>query len=600
MTGKIDRINLTEAGNLFELFCVRVRKTPDKLAYRYFDKQQSDWQALTWSQMADCVALWQAALRSESLNPGDRVALMVSNCPSWVMFELAAIGLGLVVVPLYTNDRSENVSYIVDDAQIKVLFIETSEQWNDLKDSLKERQNLSKIICMETVNTSSDPRLIQLNGWLPDPNQRYPLSELSTHKSTLATIVYTSGTTGRPKGVMLSHENILWNAYNALDSVAVFDDDEFLSFLPLSHMFERTVGHYLPIMSGAIINYARSIEQLAEDLLQIKPTVLITVPRIFERVYNKIQTQLGEKSAIARFLFNSAVNVGWHSFLVKQRQKSWHPKLLFLPVLKFLVSRKILAKLGGRMRVAISGGAPLSIEVARTFIGLGLTISQGYGLTESSPIISTNKLDNNDPGSVGEPITGMEVKLGENDELLVRSPSVMLGYWQQDDVTRQVIDADGWLHTGDKAKIENKHIYITGRIKEILVLSNGEKVPPADVEMAITKDPLFDQLLVIGEQKPYLSAIAVLNQDEWKRLAAKLKLSESADDINSKKASSAILKRMNEQIKDFPGYANIYQVFNTFEPWTVENGLITPTLKLKRNVILDKYADAIEQLYKGH
>ncbi len=600
MTGKIDNISYEEATNLFQLFCARVRKSPDKLAYRYCEKNSDKWQTLTWSQMADHVAHWQEALRGEQLSPGDRVALMVSNCPYWLMFEQAAIGLGLVVVPLYTNDRSENVSYIIDDAEVKVLLFETAEQWNDLKQGLKSRESLKTIISLEKIQDDSDARLHYVNDWLPDSTHRYALNELQAHKSTLATIVYTSGTTGKPKGVMLSHENILWNADNALYSINVYDDDEFLSFLPLSHMFERTVGHYLPIISGSVINYARSIEQLAEDLITIKPTILVTVPRIFERVYNKIHAQLAEKSPIARFLFNSTVSLGWHKFEVEQGRKSWHPKLIFLPLLKALVSRKIMAKLGGRMRLAVSGGAPLSMEVARTFIGLGLTISQGYGLTESSPIISTNKLDNNDPGSVGEPIRGMEVKLGENDELLVRSPSVMLGYWNLEDKTREVIDSDGWLHTGDKAKIENDLIYITGRIKEILVLSNGEKVPPADTEMAIAKDTLFDQLLVIGEQKPFLSAIAVLNEDAWKKLAEKLAIEATEENANSEKARNEILKRMNEQIKDFPGYANIYKVHSTFEPWTVENGLITPTLKLKRNVILDKFRDAVEEIYKGH
>lgn len=600
MNGNIDRLDTHKIGNLFQLFCHRVRKTPDKLAYRYFDKKAESWKEFTWSQMAEHIARWQAALKNEDLSPGDRVALMANNSPQWVIFEQAALGLGLVVIPLYTNDRSENICYIIDDANVKVFMIEFQAQWDSLAEGLRDRASLQRIVTLEECNNTNDARVRYAEKWLPDETQRYPLRELNAHKSTLATIVYTSGTTGRPKGVMLSHGNILSNADSALDSVAVYDNDEFLSFLPLSHMFERTVGHYLPIMSGSIINYARSIEQLAEDLLYIKPTVLITVPRIFERVYNKISDQLASKPAIARFLFNSAVELGWYQFLCQQKKKRWHPKLLFLPLLKLLVSKKILAKLGGRLRVAVSGGAPLSPQVAKTFIGIGLTISQGYGMTETSPIVSTNKLDNNDPSTVGEPLRDVEVKLGEADELLVRSPGVMLGYWNNDEATKAIITADGWLRTGDKASIVDNHISITGRIKEIIVLSTGEKVPPADLEMAIAKDPLFDQLMVIGEQKSFLSAIVVLNENEWKKVAKSLGLAIDESSLNDMRTKDYVVERIKAQIKDFPGFANIYRVHNTLEPWNAENGLMTPTLKLKRNVIQEHYSSVIQELYEGH
>jgi long-chain acyl-CoA synthetase len=268
--------------------------------------------------------------------------------------------------------------------------------------------------------------------------------------------------------------------------------------------------------------------------------------------------------------------------------------------LRLLVSKKIMAKLGGRMRLAISGGAPLSFEVARTFIGLGLTLCQGYGMTETSPIISVNKIENNDPRTVGEPIRECEIRLGDSSELLVRSAGIMLGYWNNEEATKAIIDADGWLHTGDKASITDNHITITGRIKEILVLSNGEKVPPADIEMAITKDVLFDQVMIIGEQKSFLSAITVLNKEEWQRLVRNLNLPDDEKTLNDLRVKNAILDRIKAQMKDFPGYANIYRVYNTLEPWSIENGLITPTLKLKRSAILNRYQQAANELYEGH
>jgi long-chain acyl-CoA synthetase len=259
-----------------------------------------------------------------------------------------------------------------------------------------------------------------------------------------------------------------------------------------------------------------------------------------------------------------------------------------------------MAKLGGKMRLSVSGGAPLGADVARTFIGLGLTISQGYGMTELSPVVSTNKLDDNDPVSVGQPLRDVNIKLSDNDELCVRSPGIMLGYWNNEQATKEIIDDDGWLHTGDKAKIVDDHIYITGRIKEILVLSTGEKVPPADIELAIAQDPLFEQTIVIGEQKPFLAAIVVFNEDEWKKLTRYLNIEASNDSLNSERIIKYTLDRIQKQLHDFPGYANIYKITITLEPWTVENNMLTPTLKLKRDEIMQYFNTAIVEMYKGH
>lgn len=595
-----DKIHLQEAGNLPGLFRQRVQRSPDNVAYRYFDSQQQRWLDLTWQQTAAAVGRWQAALKRENLAPGSRVALMLRNCPQWMMFEQAALGLGLVVVPLYTNDRAENIVYIAQDAGLKVILLDGAATWPSLKIMSSQLTPVQRLVSVTPVDDAAETRLVTLERWLPAEGHDYPHECATIDKSALATIVYTSGTTGKPKGVMLSHNNILWNADSGTDSVTVYHTDIFLSFLPLSHMLERTVGYYIPMMIGATVAYARSIDQLADDLLIIRPTILVTVPRIFERVYNKIKAQLETKPAFARKLFSSAVEIGWQRFLHSQGKAPWSARMLLWPILNRLVAHKIMAKLGGRMRLAVSGGAPLPADIGRTFIGLGLTISQGYGLTETSPIVSTNKLDDNDPFTVGQAMRDVEVKLGENDELLVRSPGVMLGYWNNDKATRDVIDDDGWFHTGDKVKIENGHITITGRIKEILVLSNGEKVPPADIEMAITNDPLFDQVLIVGEQRPYLGAVIVLNPQQWQSFAATLQLPATSENLNSKIVTTAILERIKPYLGTFPGYAKVYSVYNTLEPWTVDNALITPTLKLRRKQITEKYAEQINAMYKGH
>jgi len=298
---------------------------------------------------------------------------------------------------------------------------------------------------------------------------------------------------------------------------------------------------------------------------------------------------------------NGAVEVGWHRFQHAQGRAGWHPSLLLWPLLKKLVADKVMAKLGGRMRMAASGGAPLPTPVARVFIGLGLNLIQGYGLTETSPILTANPTDDNDPASVGVALRGLELKIGASDELLARGPSIMLGYWNNEEATRQVIDADGWFHTGDKARIERNHIYITGRLKEIIVLANGEKVPPADMEMAIALDPLFEQVMVIGDDRPYLSAVIVLEPEQWKNTARQLGL--AADDpgsLRSETLCNHIKGKLHSLLAAFPGYAQIHAVTCTLNAWTVDNGMITPTLKLKRRRILEEFGDQIGQMYAGH
>jgi len=580
---------INSASTLPALFRERVKRTPQQVAYRYFDKDEKTWQSLTWVDMSEQVARWQAALRQENLAAGDRVAIMLHNCPQWVMFDQAALGLGLVTVPLYTDDRPDNVAYIISQAEVKLLLLEGATQWKRLYTVRDELSNLRHIVSIQAFDDKNfeDSRLVFLEHWLLD--SRCALRAEESPPDNLASIVYTSGTTGRPKGVMLSHSNMLRNAQAAASCMKFNPDDLFLSFLPLSHTFERTGGYYLPMVVGASVAYARSIPQLAMDLTTLSPTALISVPRIYEQVYAKIQNQLEKKSALAQKLFNLTVEVGWRRFEFRQGRAAWHPSLLLWPLLRRLVATPVLDKLGGRMRVAISGGAALSPAIAKLFIGLGLNLLQGYGLTETSPVISVNRPDDNVPESIGTIIPGVEVKVDDNGELLTKSPYVMLGYWKNPAATQEMIDEAGWLHTGDKARQDEQgHLYITGRIKEIIVMGNGEKVPPADMEMMICTDPLFDQVMIVGEAKPFLSALLVLNAESF-----------AADTLQEKAVHQTILKRLNKHLKDFPGYAQIRRVSLSIEPWTIDNGLLTPTLKMKRARILEHYAAEIEQMYKG-
>jgi len=599
--GELDIITPTEAKTLDGLFAERVRRTPASAAYREYDESDRVWRDVTWAEAERQVARWQHSLARDGIGPGDRVAVMLRNCSSWVVYDQAAMSLGAVLVPLYTQDRPDNIAYILNDCGAKVLLLDSVEQWRAL-DGVRDRlEALKRVLVMRRpAGGTGDPRVLVAERWLPE--DAVEVKRVNADPNGLASIVYTSGTTGRPKGVMLSHRNMLTNAHGALAKMPVRRDDVFLSFLPLSHTFERTVGYYLCVMAGALTAYARSVQQLSEDLLTIRPTVLISVPRVYERVYAAIRAKLAEGPPARRRLFDRTVDIGWRRFEHAQGRGRRSADFLLWPLLDALVAVKIRERLGGNLRAALSGGAALAPEISRVFIGLGVPILQGYGLTESSPIISANSLEDNVPASVGTPLDDVEVRLGEHDALEARGPNLMLGYWNNPQASAGMFTPDGWLNTGDTARIDaGGHIFITGRLKEIIVLSNGEKVPPMDVEGAILRDPLFEQVMLIGEAKPYLSALAVLDEKEWAKMAAALGL-DPADEasLQDDRAVREALARIGAQMRQFPGYAEVRRVTLSRTPWTVENGLLTPTLKLKRTKVMDLFQAELDAMYAGH
>jgi len=371
-----DIISAEHAGTLDGLLCERVRRTPDIMAYRSYDTASRSWIDTTWGEVGREVARWKAALEAEELSPGDRVAVHLRNSREWVFFDQAALACGLVTVPLYTDDRPENIAYITENSAVRLLLLQDAAAWNRIAPALVGQDHLKRVLILNPSKSSTgevlkDERVRFVPDWLPETAGDLVKREGDPH--ALASIVYTSGTTGRPKGVMLSHYNMLSIAHSALTMIDVFEEDLFLSFLPLSHTLERTAGYYLPIMSGSAVAYSRSVMQLADDLQRIQPTVLIAVPRIFERVFARIEGQMEKQSGLARSLFRMTTGVGWRRFERQQGRAGWRPQLLLWPVLKTLVAGKVTAKLGGRLRMAVSGGAPLSLPVARTFIGLGVS-----------------------------------------------------------------------------------------------------------------------------------------------------------------------------------------------------------------------------------
>lgn len=598
---RTDLIPVEQLVSIDRLFHERARRSPDGVAYRYFDEQTRGWRDLNWTHMTAEIARWQAALLREDLQPGDRVAIMIKNSPQWAAFDQAALGLGLVTVPLYMQDRAENVSYALEDSGAKLLLIDTAEHWRQLFGACAQHPSLVRVVALKTLpDDIDDPCLRSLQTWLPPTGGEF--THCVSDGNALATIVYTSGTTGKPKGVMLSHRNLLSNAWAGLQTFEVYPDDIMLSFLPLSHALERMAGYILPVMAGATVGFARSVQQLQDDLQQVRPTLIIAVPRIFERIHAAMRSKMEKGPVYARWLFELAVDVGYSRFEHAQGRAAWQLKHLLWPLLRQLVANKLASRMGGRLRLAVSGGAALAIDDARIFIALGLPIIQGYGLSETSPVISVNRTHSNLPTSVGAPLPGVEVRLNGQGVLEAHGPCVMLGYWNNDAATRAIMTPDGWLNTGDVANIDDQgRITITGRIKDIIVLNNGEKISPTDIETAILRDPLFEQVMVVGEGKPYLSLLAVVNRERWLEAADEHHLSgDWPTGLQQPQARAYALTRITQQIRAFPGYARIRRAALLDESWSLENDLCTPTLKLKRNKVLERYRTDYEKLYEGY
>ena len=586
-----DAIPWQQAGTLAGLLRERVARSPQRIAYRYFAGEA--WHTLTWAEVAARVGRYQAALRAEHLPPGARVAVMLPNGPDWVCLDLAALALGLVTVPVYAADRADNAAYLLEHSGAAVLLMQSAEQWQTLLPH-GYLGALQRVVLAD--GEADDDRVLSLKHWLPVDGE---FSVDWTDGEALASIVYTSGTSGRPKGVMLSHRNMLWNASAAERMSPVTPDDLFLSFLPLSHTLERTVGYYLPLLAGATVAFGRGIQQLADDLHAVRPTVLVSVPRVFERSALAVREAIDARGSVARWLFDRMLDLGWRNFEHTQGRAPGTPLLALLPALRQRLARPVLDRFGGRLRMAICGGAALPQDVARLFIGLGLPLLQGYGLTEASPVLTVNTLESNRPDSVGLALPDVELRLADDGELLARSPGVMTGYWQNPGATDTAVDADGWLHTGDLATGRDGHWTITGRLKDIIVLGNGEKVPPVDIEHALMLEPLIHQALLVGEGRPYLGAVLVLHAKPWAELARSLGLNpDDPSALSDHAAEKAVLVRAEAALHAFPGYVRLQRVHLTLEEWTESNGLLTATQKTRRGRLLERYAETIDRLYR--
>ncbi|WP_119966255.1 AMP-dependent synthetase/ligase [Simplicispira lacusdiani] len=601
--------DLASVHTLPQLLAYRAAATPNAEAYRAYDNNAQAWASLTWAQARERVGLWTRALATMGLPTGARVAILLPNGLDAMSIDQATLAYACVPVPLHAIDNPGSIAYILSDCEASLLVLEDVEQWQRIQAVGTPLPQLKAVVLTRpgaSGDTTAPVPVVPLADWLARASKHPPM-QTPPCAADLAAIVYTSGTTGKPKGVMLTHRNVVSDVKAVLQRIQPTVEDVFLSFLPLSHTFERTAGYYLPMAAGSCVAYARSVALLAEDLRTVRPTVLISVPRIYERVHAKVLEKLASSRLKTR-LFEAAVAVGWRRFSLvhglptpgadEERAAGAWARLPWI-VLEPLVARPLLEQFGGRVRVAVSGGAPLSPAIARCFLGLGLPLLQGYGMTETAPVVSVNTPKDNRPASVGRALPGVEVRIGDNRELQVRGPIVMKGYWNRPEDTARILSTDGWLGTGDQAEIIDGRIHIRGRIKEIIVTSTGEKVPPADLELAIMADPLFEQAFVVGENLPFIACVAVLHREEWLRLARETGLdAKDPASLNHPAVHKAALERIARQTASFARYAVPRAVYFTLEPWTIENTFMTPTLKLKRSNLMAHFAAAIEAMYK--
>lgn len=587
-----------------ELLTHHMEKRPDLPLFTFWLPTEKTWKTINVKETVEQITRWRHALVKEGLTKGDRCAMLLPNGINAILFDQSVLANALVPVPLHAVDTAGSSSYIINDSGAKLLVTGRLNRWEAIRDTEDHPALKTVVITGEPVqeHQDGDVRVVGLDQWLTEGNG----SELPAgpEPQDLAALVYTSGTTGKPKGVMLTHRAILANVTGVLQNICPEPEDVWLSFLPLSHTFERTTTYYTAMGFGNRVAFNRNIGLLADDLKVIQPTILMSVPRIYEKVYDKIQDALVKKPAFVQKLFHTAVDVGYRRFCRENGLPVQGGFLsLFDPLIAGFLDKKVGAGIrgifGGRPRIFISGGAAFNPEVSRTFLGFGINILQGYGMTETAPIMSVNKVGDNHPQTVGPALVNIEVRVGENDELQMRGPSLMNGYWNRPADTKAVFTEDGWLRTGDQADIfSDGHIRIKGRIKEIIVTSTGEKVPPADLEQALESDHLVSQAMVVGENRPYIAALVVLNAQEWKKLAAELKLdAEDPLSLETRAARQAVLRRVKAAAAGFPNYAVPRQVRLFLEPWSIENGLMTPTLKLKRGPMRIRFADAIESLY---
>jgi long-chain acyl-CoA synthetase len=572
-------------------------------------KRAGQWQSLSAHELAERARLAALGLYALGVRGGDRVAILAENSVEWIIADLGVLNCGAADVPIYATQAPKQINYILEDAGVEVLFISNQAQYDRVREVLTNRAHLRAIISFEPIQASG--RVMTFAEFLnwgravadTEPELYESLSN-SVRPDTLATLIYTSGTTGEPKGVMLSHANLVSSVLVNYEMAEVTERDVVLSFLPFSHIFERNTI-YLCLHARMTVYLAESIDTVAKNLLDARPHFMTSVPRLFEKVYAKTveKAEAGGqlKAALAHWAFDIARQ--W-SELASEGQPV--PTLLGLKhkVADKLVLSKWRAAMGGRIRTLVAGGAALEPELGHVFYGAGLPIYQGYGLSESSPTISCNNPRVNRIGSVGKPAATVTVKIAEDGEILAAGPNIMLGYYNRPDATAEALETDGagrvWLHTGDIGHLDaDGFLYITDRKKDLLKTSGGKYIAPQPIENAIKRSRFVNQVVVIGDDRKFPAALIVPHMDALKSYAAhkQIAYSNPAELLSNPQIIDLFERQVAKHTPELAQFEKIKGVGLIEKEMTIESGELTPTLKVKRRVVMEKYKDLISRLY---
>ncbi len=595
-----------EPRTINELFNRAVERRSGQAVMSY--KREKRWHDITGAQLAEDVRNLTVGLYLHGIRHGDRVALLADSCPEWAVTDYAILATGAINVPIYPTQALDQVEFILRNSGAKILFVSGSKLLRRIQpalDNLKSKER-PQLVMFEDAK-GDNLTMVDLKRAGSDELSRQPdlYNQLSSQTSPddMATIIYTSGTTGVPKGVMLTHRNLVSNAMRSGEVFDLHPDDLALSFLPLSHVFERTVL-YIYMSFGVQICFARGVETVGEDIKEVRPTVVTAVPRLFEKIYTTINKRAAEARPIQQKIFNRAIHVGRQVAVLKDQRK---PIPLRMAIEHNILDRLVFTKwrqaVGGRMRFFVAGGAALPSELAYIFLGAGIQILQGYGLTETSPVVSFNRPESNRIGTIGQTIPGVKVRVAEDGELLVQGENVMQGYYQMAEETESVIRRyeDGiWFHTGDIGSIdEDGYIRITDRKKDLIKTSLGKYIAPQPIENMIRSIPMVEQVIVIGNARKFPSALIVPAFDALKTYARTLdiKVSEHGELVRHPRIVEYFKKRIDEVTRDLAPHEKVKKIALLDEEFSVEGGELTPTLKVRRKFVEDKHRKVIDALY---
>ncbi len=586
------------------LFVEAVREHPREDCFQIYDRRHG-FRPLSSLEARDRVLRLTRGLRALGIKRGDRVAILSENRVEWALIDLAILCHGAVSVPLHAILLPDTVEFILSDCEPCAIVVSGKVQAEKVQQIRDRLPFLRTVIALDPVDLPSILDLDKLEeiggnlGPVDDPDGS--LIPDGIGPDDLASIIYTSGTTGKPKGVMLSHGNMTANAQQAQEILGFSPRDTTLSFLPLSHVFERTCGLYTMLLAGAGIAYAERMETVPRDLKLVRPTILISVPRLFEKIHGRVVTQALGAGRLKRSIFLWAASVGRARARLQEKGKRPSPWLaLRLAIADRLVFCKLRAALGGRIQFAVSGAAPLTPLVGEFFVGAGIPLCEGYGLTESSPVLTVNRPGRQRTGSVGQALPRTELKIADDGEILARGPQLMQGYWNNPDATAETIDADGWLHTGDVGRLDDDgYLFITDRKKDLIVTAGGKNVAPQPLESALRRSEFIQQAIVLGDQRPFLCALIVPEFETLEAWATQIGLDISRR--NALLASSEVFKLyqglLAELNRELPGFNQVKRHVLLDRELTLEDGELTPTLKVKRFVVAERYRERIDAVY---